>query len=81
MSTNSAVSDSCWQSTLDPEAGDPPRPVDESSFKAAMRRLASGVAVVTSSDGEVSNGMTATAICSWPSSTEYVARNQQREVC
>jgi flavin reductase (DIM6/NTAB) family NADH-FMN oxidoreductase RutF len=38
--------------------------VDAADFKAAMRRLASGVAVVTSRHGGVANGMTATAVCS-----------------
>ncbi len=39
-------------------------PVNAAAFKAAMRHLASGVAVVTSRDGDVLNGMTATAVCS-----------------
>jgi flavin reductase (DIM6/NTAB) family NADH-FMN oxidoreductase RutF len=64
MIAKSAFSGCCWQSTNDPESAAPHRLVDENSFKAAMRRLATGVAVVTSSDGVGSNGMTATAICS-----------------
>lgn len=40
------------------------RSADPAAFKAAMRRLASGVTVVTSRHGDVSNGMTATAVCS-----------------
>jgi flavin reductase (DIM6/NTAB) family NADH-FMN oxidoreductase RutF len=38
--------------------------VDAQAFRSAMRRLASGVAVVTSGFSGVFNGMTATAICS-----------------
>jgi len=38
--------------------------VTPASFKAAMRRFASTVTVVTSGRGGVLNGMTATAICS-----------------
>lgn len=64
MTAKSAFSGCCWQSPSDPQSGAPHGPVDEKSFKAAMRRLATGVAVITSSDGVASNGMTATAICS-----------------
>lgn len=39
-------------------------PVDAAKFKAAMRCIASTVTVITSRVGTVSNGMTATAICS-----------------
>jgi flavin reductase len=38
--------------------------VDASDYKRAMRQLATGVAVVTSRNGELMNGMTATAFCS-----------------
>lgn len=38
--------------------------VDAAQFKAAMRCIASTVTVITSRAGAVSNGMTATAICS-----------------
>lgn len=38
--------------------------VDAAQFKAAMRCIASTVTVITSRTGTVSNGMTATAICS-----------------
>ncbi|GLK79187.1 flavin reductase family protein [Methylopila turkensis] len=38
--------------------------VDSAAFKAAMRRLAAGVTVVTSRHGGTVNGMTATAVCS-----------------
>lgn len=38
--------------------------VDTAQFKAAMRCIASTVTVITSRMGTVSNGMTATAICS-----------------
>ncbi len=37
---------------------------DAADFKAALRRLAAGVTVVTSRHGETVNGMTATAVCS-----------------
>jgi flavin reductase (DIM6/NTAB) family NADH-FMN oxidoreductase RutF len=39
-------------------------PVDAARFKAAMRCIASTVTVITSGSGALSNGMTATAICS-----------------
>ncbi|MFD1704701.1 flavin reductase family protein [Methylopila henanensis] len=45
----------------------PPAPesdADPAAFKAAMRRLAAGVTVVTSRHGGTVNGMTATAVCS-----------------
>lgn len=64
MMTRVAFSGCCWQSTNEPGSEAPHRHVDEVSFKAAMRRLATGVAVVTSGDQTVCNGMTATAICS-----------------
>lgn len=38
--------------------------VEPATFKAAMRRLAAGVTVVTSRHGGTVNGMTATAVCS-----------------
>lgn len=38
--------------------------VEPAAFKAAMRRLAAGVTVVTSRHGATVNGMTATAVCS-----------------
>lgn len=38
--------------------------VEPAAFKAAMRRLAAGVTVVTSRHGPTLNGMTATAVCS-----------------
>jgi len=38
--------------------------VDPAEFKAAMRRIASTVTVVTSTSGSAMNGMTATAVCS-----------------
>lgn len=38
--------------------------VDENAFKAAMRNLASGVAVITSVQNGQRGGMTATAVCS-----------------
>lgn len=41
-----------------------PASVSPAEFKAAMRRIASTVSVVTSSSGGVLNGMTATAVCS-----------------
>jgi flavin reductase (DIM6/NTAB) family NADH-FMN oxidoreductase RutF len=40
------------------------RSADPADFKAAMRRLASGVTVVTSRHAGIVNGMTATAVCS-----------------
>lgn len=54
----------CWQSSdgLASEASS--SPIDPASFKVAMSRLASGVAVVATGDNGVCNGMTATAICS-----------------
>jgi flavin reductase len=38
--------------------------IDEARFKAVMRCMASTVTVITSRCGAVSNGMTATAVCS-----------------
>ncbi len=38
--------------------------IDEGRFKAAMRCMASTVTVITSRAGAVTNGMTATAVCS-----------------
>lgn len=38
--------------------------IDEARFKAAMRCMASTVTVITSRLGAVTNGMTATAVCS-----------------
>jgi flavin reductase len=38
--------------------------IDEEGFKAAMRCIASTVTVITSRAGAVTNGMTATAVCS-----------------
>ncbi|SDS49431.1 flavin reductase family protein [Bradyrhizobium canariense] len=38
--------------------------IDAAQFKAAMRCMASTVTVITSREGSVSNGMTATAVCS-----------------
>jgi flavin reductase len=38
--------------------------IDEARFKAAMRCMASTVTVITSRCGAVTNGMTATAVCS-----------------
>jgi flavin reductase len=38
--------------------------VDENTFKAAMRCIASTVTVITSRSGARTNGMTATAVCS-----------------
>ena len=38
--------------------------VDETTFKAAMRCIASTVTVITSRSGAKTNGMTATAVCS-----------------
>jgi flavin reductase len=46
-----------------PLAGNPVS-VDPATFKAAMRRLAASVAVITSRHGDRLNGMTATAVCS-----------------
>lgn len=43
---------------------EPAATVDPAAFKAAMRRLVAGVAVVTSRHGATVNGMTATAVCS-----------------
>ncbi len=42
----------------------PETDVDPAAFKAAMRRHAAGVTVVTSRHGATVNGMTATAVCS-----------------
>lgn len=42
----------------------PQTSADPTAFKSAMRRLASGVTVVTSRHGATVNGMTATAVCS-----------------
>jgi flavin reductase len=38
--------------------------VSPQEFKAAMRRFAANVNVITSADGNLMNGMTATAVCS-----------------
>jgi flavin reductase len=38
--------------------------VTSDQFKTVMRRFAASVNVITSSDGEVTSGMTATAVCS-----------------
>lgn len=54
----------CWQSRDEFPSEESSSPIDATSFKAAMSRLASGVAVVTTGDNGVCNGMTATAICS-----------------
>lgn len=39
-------------------------PVDAAAYKSAMRRLASGVAIVTGTHGGTRGGLTATAVCS-----------------
>lgn len=53
--------------------GSAPEPdVDPVAFKSAMRRLASGVTVVTSRHGATLNGMTATAVCSVSAETPRV---------
>ena len=38
--------------------------VDPAAFREGMRQLAAGVTIVTTSIGEVRNGLTATAVCS-----------------
>lgn len=42
----------------------PPRSISGDQFKSVMRRFAASVNVITSVDGAVMNGMTATAVCS-----------------
>ena len=44
--------------------GATPASIDEARFKSAMRCMASTVTVITSRLGAVTNGMTATAVCS-----------------
>jgi flavin reductase (DIM6/NTAB) family NADH-FMN oxidoreductase RutF len=41
-----------------------PRMIDPAEFRAAMRELAAGVAIVTAGSGACRRGMTATAVCS-----------------
>jgi flavin reductase (DIM6/NTAB) family NADH-FMN oxidoreductase RutF len=52
--------------------------IDEARFKAKMRCMASTVTVITSRLGTVTNGMTATAVCSVsaPPSSILVVINQ-----
>jgi flavin reductase len=46
---------------IEPDAG---QPIGVEEFKAVMRRFAASVSVITTSDGNRINGMTATAVCS-----------------
>ncbi len=43
---------------------DPSQSISADQFKSVMRRFAASVNVITSVDGTVMNGMTATAVCS-----------------
>jgi flavin reductase len=58
-----------------------PASISPASFKAAMRRMASTVNVITSRHGSTINGMTATAVCSIsadPPSILIVVNQQNR---
>ena len=60
---------------------DAPASVSPASFKAAMRRMASTVNIITSASDGVLNGMTATAVCSVsaePASVLIVVNQENR---
>jgi len=63
------------------DGGIVPASISPENFKAAMRRMASTVSVITSRHGAIINGMTATAVCSIsaePPSLLIVVNQQNR---